>query len=201
MVLSGCSQSLLFADTVTLEAREPADASQVEESLALPDGYRFDRSFKNYEEVVSKDHIDDTGRLYITKAQFFSSVPQLHTSLSISKMWELWEYGNQLSNIQPVKDYLDPSLRKADFDESRFALWKRMATFIIDKALLFHQEPSKVADSMETLRQCIGVTACSFAQQILPSDFCMIPSTVSGMFIHHFRCLILHNFASMSGGL
>ena len=182
MVLSGCPQFLLFADTVTLDAREPADASQVEESLALPDGDRIDGSFKCYEGIVTEDHTDDTGRLYNTKAQFFSSVPQLHSSLSISKMWELWEYGNQLSNIQPVKDYLDPSLRKTDFDESRFALWKSMATFIVDKALLFHQEPSKVADSMETFRQCIGVTACSFAQQILPSDFCMIPSTVSGIY-------------------
>ena len=126
------------------------------------------------QELISGDSKEQSGVSIVPEMQSFSSVPEFLPSLSISDIWQLWDCGCDTDNLQPVKNFLNSSLRKEDFDAKRFALWERLATYILERAVLRNERPSKVAEYVESVRQDAGVSACNFAQRILPSDFRLV---------------------------
>ena len=98
-----------------------------------------------------------------------TSVPYWISVKTIPKLWQLWNNGCIEKDLLPVKTYVDPSKRKADFDADRFRRWRHLAEYIEHKAQLSNLSTESVVADLQAKMHDMAITIPKFVKEALPA--------------------------------
>ena len=87
---------------------------------------------------------------------------------NVQQFWSLWDEGDSLRQIKPVKTYLDKEKRIVGHFANRFYEWSGAAKYIKQRAENEKITPSELARRLDAVRQKQGVRVGSFIQKSIP---------------------------------